>query len=113
MARIKGITVTLVNKTEIGRDPFNAPIYGEVRTDVDNVLVVPVNHENDVTSMEQLFGKKAVYTLSIPKGDAHVWQDQIVEFFGEKWRIFGFPQSGIERNIPLDWNTKWAVERYG
>lgn len=110
---IKGITVTLINKVETGRDPFNAPVYSEVRTPVDNVLVAPVNRSEHIESMERLFAKRAVYDIAIPKGDTHVWQDQVVEFFGERWRVFGFPQTGIEANIPLDWNTKWTVERYG
>ena len=110
---IKGITVILINKTETGKDPFNAPVYSEERIPIDNVLVAPVTSMEDMASMEQLYGKKAVYTLAIPKGDTHVWQDQAVEFFGERWRVFGFPQTGIEANIPLDWNTKWTVERYG
>lgn len=113
MARIKGITVYLINLVETGRDPFNAPIFEEVRVPVENVLVSPMSNQVDVTSMEQLYGKRAVYQLAIPKGDTHTWQDQVVEFFGERWRVFGFPQTGIEENIPLDWNTKWMVERYG
>ena len=58
-------------------------------------------------------GKKAVYNIAIPKGDDHTWEDNRVEFFGESWRVIGFPQQGIEENIPLDWNQKWMVERYG
>jgi hypothetical protein len=60
-----------------------------------------------------LTGKKAVYTIAIPKGDEHVWEDNKVEFFGETWKVIGLPQQGIEHNIPLEWNQKWMVERYG
>ncbi|WP_256126938.1 hypothetical protein [[Ruminococcus] torques] len=48
-----------------------------------------------------------------PKGDKHTWKDNKVEFFGEIWKVIGFPQQGIEQNIPLEWNQKWMVERYG
>lgn len=109
---IKGITVTLVTLEQTGTDPFGAPVYGEVETDVENVLVAP-STTDDITRTEQLYGKKAVYTMAIPKGDTHTWQDQKVRFFGETWRVFGFPETGIEANVPLDWNTKWQVERYG
>lgn len=72
----------------------------------------PVSVE-DVTASVQLYGKKAEYMIGIPKGDTHIWEDQIVEFFGKRWHVFGFPEEGIEANIPLEWNTKWKVERYG
>jgi len=62
---IKGITVTLINKKEVGRDPFNRPIYEDVEIEVDNVLVSPVSTEDIVHTLE-LTGKKAVYTLAIP-----------------------------------------------
>jgi len=39
MARLKGITVTLINKVQTGTDPFDNPIYEDVEIAVDNVLV--------------------------------------------------------------------------
>ena len=51
--------------------------------------------------------------MAIPKGDAHDWEDTVVEFFGEKWRTFGFQVEGIEDMIPLYWNKTIKVERYG
>ena len=35
-------------------------------------------------------------TLGIPKGDAHVWSDKIVRFFGRNYRTKGLPEQGIE-----------------
>lgn len=112
MALIRGIPVTLVNRTDGAPDGFGRPVPVEAETVVENVLVAPASTDDLVTA-QNLFGKKAVYTIAIPKGDTHVWQDQLVRFFGETWRVFGFPQTGIEALIPLDWNTKWMVERYG
>ncbi|MBC8589331.1 hypothetical protein [Paratissierella segnis] len=112
MARIKGITVTLINKKEIGKDPFDSPIYEDVEIDVDNVLVSPTLSD-DVINQLNLTGKKAVYTLAIPKGDDNTWEDQEVKFFGKRWRVFGAVLEGIEDMIPLDWNKKVMVERYG
>lgn len=112
MARIKGITVILLSKVQTDTDPFGAPIFEEQQIPVDNVLVAP-SSVDEITTTEQLYGKKAVYTLAVPKGDEHVWQDQMVCFFGETWHVIGFPKEGIEENIPLDWNQKWMVERYG
>lgn len=111
MARIKGITVQLHTRTQTGVDPFGAPIYAEEIIPVDNVLVAPAS-STDVLDNLQLYGKKAVYTLAIPKGDTHEWRDAIVEFFGEQFRVFGEPTRGIEEMIPLEWNAKINVERY-
>ena len=108
---IKGITVTLINKKEVGKDPFGNPIYDDVEIEVDNVLVSPVSTEDIVHTLE-LTGKKAVYTLAIPKGDENDWEDAEVIFFNKKWRTFGFVTEGIEHLIPLDWNKKVMVERY-
>ena len=67
--------------------------------------------KNSVTSQD-LYGKKAVYTLAIPKGDTHDWIDARVRFFNQEWQAFGFPLEGMEANIPLNWNKKVMVERY-
>lgn len=111
MAMIKGITVTLRVKTKVGEDPFRAPIYEYSDVDVENVLVAPASTD-DIVTTQDLTGKKAVYTLAIPKGDTHNWENTTVKFFGREWRTLGFPMEGIEANIPLDWNKKVMVERY-
>ena len=108
---IKGITVILCEKALIGMDPFNQPIYEETEVEVNNVLVSPSTTE-DITTSTDLVGKKAVYTLAIPKGDTHEWENSIVKFFGHSWKTFGFTIQGIEENIPLSWNKKVMVERY-
>lgn len=112
MAKIKGITVTLIGKKETGKDPFDSPTYEDVEIPVDNVLVSPTSSD-DIVNQLTLTGKKAVYTLAIPKGDTHIWEDKEVQFFGERWRVFGIPLQGIDELIPLDWNKKVTVERYG
>ena len=101
---IRGITVTLINKTEVGKDLFNAPIYEEREVQVENVIVSPTGTE-DAATAQNLFGKKAEYTLGIPK-------DSEVRFFGRRWRTFGFVIEGIEEMIPLSWHKKVMVERY-
>ena len=111
MVKIKGITVTLINKVETGKDPFGKPIYEDMEILVDNVLVSPTSSD-DIVNQLNLTGKKAVYTLAIPKGDTNTWEDQEVRFFGERWRVFGKVTQGIEELIPLDWNKKVTVERY-
>lgn len=108
---IKGTSVVLKEKTQVGVDDFNAPVYEYTDVIVDDVLVAP-SSSDDVVTAENLYGKKAVYTLAIPKGDQHNWIDTEVMFFGAKWKTFGFPVEGIEENIPLRWHKKVMVERY-
>lgn len=111
MELIEGITVTLLVKNRVGVDGFNAPIYETSEVEVKNVLVAPASSDDIVTSQD-LYGKKAVYTLAIPKGDTHDWEDTTVKFFGKAWKTFGIPLEGIEELIPLNWNKKVMVERY-
>lgn len=111
MTRIHGITVTLFDKFKTGLDGFGEPIYEERPIDIDNILVSP-SSTDDVTNQLNLTGKKAVYTLAIPKGDDHDWTNKVVQFFGQRWRTVGVPLEGIEDMIPLDWNKKVTVERY-
>ena len=111
MAKLKGITVTIISKQETGKDPFGNPIYSETEIQVNNVLVAPTLSD-DVINTLNLTGRKAVYTLGIPKGDTNTWENQEVRFFGERWRVFGIPTQGIEELIPLSWNKKVLVERY-
>lgn len=108
---IRGITVTLYERVTASADPFGNPIYSERPVSVKNVLVAPMSVQEVLDNL-RLTGKKAVYMIAIPKGDTHQWQDNRVDFFGQSWRVIGFPQEGIEENIPLAWNQKWMVEKY-
>lgn len=109
---MKGITVTLLKRTENGTDAFNRPIYTETEVAVNNVLVSPNDTGGDeLLSALDLTGRKAVYTLAIPKGDTNVWEGNRVKFFGETWQVIGIPTKGIDALIPLDWNLKVQVER--
>lgn len=109
---MKGTTVQVVVKTQTGTDPFGAPIYEESLEDVKDVLVGQPTTD-DVTSTLELTGKKIAYVLGIPKGDNHIWTDTDVIIWGERFRTIGFPQTGIQENIPLRWGQNVKVERYG
>lgn len=111
-SRIKGITVTLIDRRQTGTDAFNRPIYEDVEIPVENVLVGEPSSE-DVTNELNLSGKRLAYTLAIPKGDANDWSNRKVAFFGEVFETIGNPIMGIEHMIPLDWNRKVKVSRYG
>ena len=107
---MKGITVALYERTISNQDPFGNPVYTEKAVSVDNVLVAPTTAD-DIVDSQDLEGRKVAYTLAIPKGDAHEWENQFVEFFGERFKVYGIPTQGIEDNIPLAWNKKVTVER--
>ena len=108
---MKGVTITLVEKVLAYTDDFDRPIYTDKDVDVDNVLIAPVTAD-DVIDSTDLTGRKAIYTLAIPKGDTNDWENKEVKFFGQRWRVFGIPVEGIDNLIPLDWNKKVMVERY-
>lgn len=112
MSIIKGITVKLYQRTQTGVDRIGNPVFDETPVDVDNVLVYPTEDTNIINDL-QLYGKKSVYEICIPKGDTHTWEDCRVDFFGKSFRVFGAGKEYIESNLPLDWNKKYRVEYYG
>ena len=109
---INGIDVVLWSETQTGVDDFNAPVFTLTPITVSNVLVTPAS-AGEITDSTRLSGKQAVYELSIPKGDTNDWENKKVTFFGEDWITIGFCKEWIESNVPLNWNRKIQVARYG
>ena len=112
---MKGITVTLYDKTRSGTDPFGAPIWTETPEAVENVLVGQPTTD-DITTSTDLYGKRVDYMLAIPKGDAHEWTDRRVEWpdaYGRTIRCmtFGFPVTGVEHLVPTPWHMKVRCAR--
>lgn len=110
-----GITIQLLVRTQSGTDALNRPTYDESWVEVSDVLVGEPS-QDEITTTYSLNGKQVKYTLAIPKGDTHVWEDTEVilpEPFGGKYKTIGYPTAGIEANIPLRWNKKVKLERYG
>ena len=112
MELVTGIPIRIYEKVKTGIDAFNAPVFKETAVEVPNVLICPVSAEDIVTG-QQLYGKRAVYELCIPKGDTNNWENRTVEFYGKKWRTFGTVQEWMEHLTPGPWNRKVKVERYG
>ena len=108
---LKGIDITLYTKAQTGEDGFHDPVYKETPVTVHNVLVGEPSAE-EITTELQLTGRRLAYTLAIPKGDTHDWNDVRVEFFGQTFRTCGGVVQGIESMIPLCWNKKVQVVRY-
>lgn len=112
MGRIKGIPIVLIDKQVTGKNSFGHPKFEDVEIVVENVLIAPASTE-DIPNQINLTGKKVDYTLAIPKGDVHNWTNKEVRFFGQRWRTVGEPLEGLDHLIPLEWNKKVQVERYG
>src|SRR5574337_233990 len=104
MARLKGITITMVNRVQTGEDDFGAVIYDEVEISVDNVLVAPTSTD-DIVNQMSLTGKKAVYTLAIPKGDTHLPSQTIRLAVADGLPARNRAAGPRDRPAALDWFT--------
>lgn len=109
---IKGIMVTLYEKTRSGTDDFNRATYTETPASVDNVIVAPVSSDAVINELS-ISGKRLAYYLMVPKGDDHVWEDAKVNFFGADWHVFDYAEEWVDANTPGSWNKRYKVERYG
>lgn len=107
---IRGTQITLYDKVRTGTDTFNRPVYDVKAEIVDNVLIEPIGDQEALDVMN-LTGRKVVYRLCLPKGDAHDWTDKTVTFFGQTFRTVGIPIEYQEELVPLSWNKKVRVER--
>ena len=107
---MKTITVQLVVKTEEGTDPFGAPIETEEIIDVPGCLVGQPSSDQ-ITQTLEMYGKKIAYVVGVPKGDTNKWYDTELIIWGDRYRTIGFPETGIQENIPLKWGQNVKVER--
>ena len=64
---MRGVTVTLYEKTQTGVDGLNNPVYSVQPVQVENVLVGEPTTD-DITSSISLYGKQIRYMLGLPKG---------------------------------------------
>lgn len=109
---MRGVTITLYNRTQTGTDEFNRPTYTETAESVENVLIGEPSTQEIIEELN-LSGKQLAYTLAIPKGDSHTWENKRVGFFDEIFEVIGKPTQGIESLIPLSWNKKVKVAHIG
>ena len=109
---MKTITIQLVKKTQIGTDSFGAPIETEELIDIPGCLVGQPTTD-DITATMEMYGKHIAYVVGVPKGDDNSWVDTDVVIWGDRYRTIGYPETGIQDNIPLKWGKNVKVERYG
>lgn len=109
---IKGETVILKQKNEIGIDRFGKPIYSTEDIAVDNVVIGSPSFDAAVAELN-LTGKRLAFILGIPKGDEHNWEDAEIIIRGQRFKSYGFPLTQTVENVPGQWNTQVKVEVYG
>ena len=109
---MKTTTVQLVVKTQTGTDPFGAPIEKETLVDVPGCLVGQPSSD-EIAQTLQMYGKQIAFMVGVPKVDTNTWVDTDVIIWGDRYRTIGFPQTGIQDNIPLNWGKNVKVEKYG
>lgn len=114
MTFLKGVAVTLYEKTNGGVDDFNAPIFVETEVTVNNVLVEPAANDAVVSELD-LNGKHIAYVLHIPKGDTHIWTNTKVKL-PSPWNVtlktYGDCLIYDPNQTPLEWNKKVKTELY-
>ena len=109
---MKTMTVQLAVKTEGTPDPFGMPTETEQLIDVPGCLVGQPSTDDIAQTME-MYGKRIAYVVGVPKSDVNSWVDTDVIIWGERFRTIGYPETGIQGNIPLKWGQNVKVERYG
>ena len=109
---LKTLTIQLSVKQLTGSDPFGMKTETEELVDIPGCLVGMPSSDEIVQAME-MYGKKIAYVVGVPKGDTHEWTDTDVVIAGERYRTIGYPETGIQENIPLAWGKNVKVERYG
>ena len=107
---MRTITVQLVKKIQDRTDPFGAPIVSETLIDVPGCLVGQPSTD-DIAQTLEMYGKKIAYVVGVPKGDVNSWVDTDVIIWNERFRTIGYPETGIQENIPLSWGQNVKVER--
>lgn len=100
---MKGESVTVISRVETGRDPGNAPIYGDVETIVDDVLVAP-GPRSDVIESNRPEGVKIAWTLHFPKTFSGSLRGARISVRGQKaLSVVGDPQPYTAANTPTRW----------
>lgn len=111
----KSIPVTLYEVVGYETDGFGKKQPVTVPVVVQHCLVAQ-NVADAVVDQTTLETNREQFTIAIPKGDSHKWEESMVEFVlaGEqiKARTFGATLKGIEALVPTYWHKQIKAERY-
>lgn len=105
-----GETVVVITREQTGTDPGNSPIYGDVETDVDNVLVAP-GPRSDALDSNRPAGVDVVYNLHFPKAFTGSLRGARIKVRGEEFPVIGDPRPYQDNLTPGSWNRPVEVER--
>ena len=110
---MKGVTITLLQKTQTGTDPLGQPTFSTKEVSVKDVLVGEPS-SSDIETVLTKYGKRVAYTLGLPKGDENTWYKAQVKLpapWSATFNVIGDFTAGIEENVPTRWNKKVHLER--
>lgn len=110
---MRGVTVILKEKTKTGTDALGQDVFTTKDVSIDDVLVGKPE-STDIQNALTLYGSKIAYTLSIPKGDTHIWEKSQVVLpapWSETFDVIGKPEETIDANTPTRWNRVVQLER--
>lgn len=110
---MRGVTVILKEKTNIGTDALGQDIFSTKDVSINDVLVGRPE-STEIQNALTLYGKQIAYTLSIPKGDTHVWYKSQVVLpapWSATFNVIGDAVETIEANTPTRWNRVVQLER--
>lgn len=110
---MRGETVVVKVKTEIGRDRYNSPEYEDRDIEVPNVLVAPGDVDKASQPLNRPEGVDVQYTLYFPKTyDGPMLERQKI-CVRDKWlSVIGYPDRFDEVNCPTEWNMTVKVSDY-
>lgn len=107
---IVGEAVVVERRTEVGRDPGNAPVYEWLPETVEDVLVTP-GPRADVVESVRPDGKRIRWTLHFPKGYPETLAGARVRVRGgEAAPVVGDPRHYTEANTPGRWSMPCELE---
>lgn len=110
-----GETVTIITKSNTGKDAFSNPITSDIDVDINNVLVQPVSSLDITDGGNRPDGDKVAYRLMLPK--AWVYNQPTIdlrssEFIvrGKRLKAIGNPGYFDDKNTPTEWCMSVNVE---
>lgn len=104
-----GETVVVLDRKQVGVDGFNNPIWEDEPVNVANVLVAPVDGEDNIATTRPE-GTRVRYTLYFPKTFEDELEGLKIIVRGEQLRVIGKPDHYDPVNCPTKW---WQVVKVG
>lgn len=107
---MRGETVVVKRRMRSGTGPGNTPIYEDVETPVDNVLIAP-GARQDVVDSNRPDGTEVAWNLSFPKTFTGSLRNAKISVYGEDFEVIGDPRPYPNHLTPTAWNLPVEVRR--